>query len=179
MSETRKPLGKTTRFNIFKRDFFKCQYCGSTPPSVVLEVDHIIPVSKGGDNNELNLITSCFDCNRGKRDTLLTIKQSPANIEIIAEKEAQYLAYKQLLTSINKRAKKEITNISNIYEHHYDGDYVMTESFKNTSLKSFLSKLGYDEVEDAIYKALAKDLYKPNDTIKYFCGICHNKINKR
>ena len=35
-------------------------------PDVVLEVDHIIPISQGGENEILNLVTSCFDCNRGK-----------------------------------------------------------------------------------------------------------------
>lgn len=68
----RKPLSKKLRFEIFKRDSFKCQYCGATAPDVVLEVDHVHPVSKGGDNDILNLITSCNACNNGKRDHLLT-----------------------------------------------------------------------------------------------------------
>jgi 5-methylcytosine-specific restriction endonuclease McrA len=56
-----------TRFNLFLRDNFSCQYCGATPSKkTMLEVDHIKPVAKGGDNDMLNLITSCFDCNRGK-----------------------------------------------------------------------------------------------------------------
>lgn len=62
----RKPVTKKTRFEVFKRDGFKCQYCGRSAPDVVLEVDHIIPVCKGGDNDLLNLVTACFDCNRGK-----------------------------------------------------------------------------------------------------------------
>lgn len=47
----RKPLSKKVRFEIFKRDSFKCQYCGGASPEVVLHVDHINPVSKGGDND--------------------------------------------------------------------------------------------------------------------------------
>ena len=62
----RKNLSKSVRFEVFKRDSFTCQYCGKSAPDVVLEVDHIIPVSKGGDNDISNLITSCFECNRGK-----------------------------------------------------------------------------------------------------------------
>jgi 5-methylcytosine-specific restriction endonuclease McrA len=58
------PVSKKTRFDVFKRDFFTCQYCGLTPPAAVLEIDHIHPVSKGGKNGIDNLITSCFDCNR-------------------------------------------------------------------------------------------------------------------
>ena len=54
------------RFEIFKRDNFKCYYCGKTKDESELEVDHVIPVSKGGNNDPSNLVTSCFKCNRGK-----------------------------------------------------------------------------------------------------------------
>lgn len=65
----RKALKTTLRFRIFKRDGFTCQYCGSKAPDVSLEVDHIIPVSNGGSDDESNLTTACFDCNRGKSDS--------------------------------------------------------------------------------------------------------------
>ena len=62
----RKNLTKKVRFEVFKRDSFKCVYCGSEAPDVVLEVDHILPVIEGGTNDMHNLVTSCFDCDRGK-----------------------------------------------------------------------------------------------------------------
>lgn len=68
----RKAMGDKLRFEVFKRDQFKCQYCGKAAPEVVLHVDHINPVSKGGDNDILNLVTSCVDCNSGKSNRLLT-----------------------------------------------------------------------------------------------------------
>ena len=77
MAMERKSLSKKLRFEIFKRDQFTCQYCGQQPPDVVLEVDHIMPVSKGGDNDEMNLVTACFDCNRGKADRVLERPQRP------------------------------------------------------------------------------------------------------
>jgi len=67
----RKAISKKLRFEVFKRDGFKCQYCGAEAPKAVLHVDHIHPVSKGGDNDLLNLITSCEDCNGGKSDRTL------------------------------------------------------------------------------------------------------------
>jgi len=67
----RKAITKGVRFEIFKRDGFTCQYCGRRPPDVVLELDHIYPASKGGNNDAMNLATSCADCNRGKSDKVL------------------------------------------------------------------------------------------------------------
>ncbi len=62
-------ITKTARFSVFSKCRFTCQYCGRKPPEVVLEIDHIIPKSRGGSNRQCNLIAACFDCNRGKRDT--------------------------------------------------------------------------------------------------------------
>src|SRR5690348_290732 len=56
-------LSKKLRFEVFKRDGFRCQYCGAAAPDVLLVVDHVNPVAKGGKNNILNLITACEPCN--------------------------------------------------------------------------------------------------------------------
>ena len=59
-------IQKKKRFEVFKRDGFQCAYCGRTHRAVGLECDHIEPKSKGGSDDINNLITACFDCNRGK-----------------------------------------------------------------------------------------------------------------
>lgn len=98
----RKPISKRKRFEIFKRDNFRCSYCGQQPPVVVLEIDHIVPVSKGGDNGELNLVTSCQDCNRGKSDKPLSevksLKMSVENAAFLKEKAAQLRAIAESIT---------------------------------------------------------------------------------
>ncbi len=66
MVAKRKALSKRIRFEVFKRDGFKCQYCGVCAPDVLLHIDHIKPVSEGGTNELLNLVTSCAECNLGK-----------------------------------------------------------------------------------------------------------------
>lgn len=77
MAKKRKSISKGRRFDIFRRDGFTCQYCGQQPPDVVLEVDHILPVSRGGNNDEMNLIAACFACNRGKAAKPLDRPQRP------------------------------------------------------------------------------------------------------
>lgn len=54
------------RVSILHRDSYKCVFCGRNSKQVELEVDHIVPFSKGGSNDPSNLQTLCFDCNRGK-----------------------------------------------------------------------------------------------------------------
>ena len=57
------------RFQVLKRDHFKCCACGASPakdPSVELHIDHIIPWSKGGKTEPDNLQTLCSKCNLGK-----------------------------------------------------------------------------------------------------------------
>lgn len=56
------------RYNIMKRDNFKCVICGKGMPEVEICVDHIMPVSKGGLSIESNLRTLCNKCNAGKGD---------------------------------------------------------------------------------------------------------------
>jgi hypothetical protein len=65
----RQGISSVQRFRIFSRDRFTCRYCGARGgPDVPLEIDHHTPVSKGGGNDDENLWTACFECNRGKRD---------------------------------------------------------------------------------------------------------------
>lgn len=64
----RSGMSKRLRFSILERDDFTCQYCGLRPPYTVLQVDHIIAVTHGGDSSPDNLITACADCNSGKSD---------------------------------------------------------------------------------------------------------------
>lgn len=62
----RKPLGKRARFNVLRRDGFRCVYCGSGPQGSKLHLDHLVPLSSEGPNHPCNLVTSCQDCNLGK-----------------------------------------------------------------------------------------------------------------
>lgn len=78
--EKRIKLSPKVRYNILKRDGFICQYCGASGDEKSLEIDHVVPISKGGTNDEQNLLTSCRDCNRGKSDTNLFSKNNSSII---------------------------------------------------------------------------------------------------
>ena len=68
-----------TRFNVFLRDKFSCQYCGDKKE---LTFDHLLPRSKGGKTNWDNVVTACSSCNVQKGGRLLkfsgmTLNQKP------------------------------------------------------------------------------------------------------
>ena len=66
-SYQRSQMTPKLRFEVMKRDGYRCRICGrSASEGAKLEVDHIIPVSKGGKTIMSNLQTLCRECNRGK-----------------------------------------------------------------------------------------------------------------
>lgn len=72
--EQRALMTSKLRQQIKERDDFTCKNCGNSThkePNLLLEIDHIIPVSKGGFTEERNLQTLCWKCNRSKSDKLL------------------------------------------------------------------------------------------------------------
>ncbi|RYY08588.1 MAG: HNH endonuclease [Alphaproteobacteria bacterium] len=64
-------ISKSRRFAVLARDGFKCRYCGRAAPDFALQVDHVVPRSRGGNDLEGNLVAACTDCNAGKSDSLL------------------------------------------------------------------------------------------------------------
>lgn len=68
----RAAISAKNRFEIFKRDGFKCIYCGAAAPDAVLVVDHVTPYSESADDSLENLATACLGCNKGKGKTPLS-----------------------------------------------------------------------------------------------------------
>lgn len=55
-----------TRFNVFLRDAFHCQYCGGHFSAELLTFDHVVPRSRGGRTSWSNVVTACAPCNLRK-----------------------------------------------------------------------------------------------------------------
>lgn len=64
-------ISNRLRFEIFRRDGFRCTYCGLTAQEVALTVDHVTPRALGGMDHPSNLTTACEPCNSGKSSTLV------------------------------------------------------------------------------------------------------------
>ncbi|MFN9099412.1 MAG: HNH endonuclease [Gemmatimonadaceae bacterium] len=108
----RRTISKRTRFEVFKRDRFRCQYCGKEAPSVVLSlreigpdavaadvrvedlhVDHVVPRAAGGTDAITNYVTACVECNLGKGpiplDDDTAVQKQRAQMEDVAARREQ------------------------------------------------------------------------------------------
>ena len=81
-----------TRFNVFLRDRFGCQYCGQVLPSSQLTFDHVLPRARGGTTCWSNVVTACEPCNRLKGDRMaplpLRAPREPTARELLAARRA-------------------------------------------------------------------------------------------
>lgn len=107
----RKALSKRTRFEIFKRDGFRCHYCGATPQSAAMEVselvlDHVKPVKDGGETAAHNLVTSCVPCNAGKSAVPLGLRKYEPKVGEAdrehAEQLREYLSIQRQVADANE-----------------------------------------------------------------------------
>jgi hypothetical protein len=174
----RKPVSKKLRFDVFKRDQFVCQYCGSHPPAAVLHVDHIHPVAEGGDNSVDNLITACESCNLGKGARLLS--SAPKSLEekamLVAEREEQIRGYNNILKARAVRIDEEAWEVAaTIEQKEYIEEYSRS---KLASIRKFLAELPQIEVLHAAEIASLRFPRGGDRGFKYFCGVCWSKIRE-
>lgn len=180
----RKPIPKNVRFEVFKRDSFTCQYCGAQAPEVILEIDHITPVAKGGDNTILNLITSCRDCNRGKRDRELNDDSAVAR----QKKQLDELQQRKELMEMMIAWKEELMEIE---ERETDLISALIEGMTNyclgpdgrTVIKRLLKRFSFSEVctatEISFEKYYNGSDYGFRNALYKIGGVCYNRKKKR
>lgn len=161
---SRGAVSKRTRFEVFKRDKFTCQYCGRTPPRVVLECDHVDPVAAGGSSDPANLI-----------DRLLSVvpETVAARTARIAEAEEQYIAYRDLMRLVEARMEGEIWEVVGALFND-----TSTTNARYLSIKMFLKRLPVHLVVEAAEIALAKNPWSDPKRFQYFCGVCWNFVRE-
>ncbi len=154
----RKGLSKKVRFEVFKRDSFTCQYCGSKAPDTILHVDHIDPVANGGSDNLINLVTACQGCNSGKGATLLSdnsvLEKQRAQLDELQLQREQLdmmIQWQRGLCSIGEEATAQVASI---WSDLVPGSF-LTES-GCLGLAVLLRKHGVEHVVSAMRESVSK-----------------------
>ena len=155
----RKGLTKKVRFEVFKRDSFTCQYCGRAAPEAILEADHIKPVSKDGDNDITNLITSCRACNAGKSDRELSddtvMAKRKAQLDELQERREQIEMMMQWHSELDSLRKQELDSLVEYVNSKMVGYGINETGIKN--LRSPLRKYGLAEMLECV--SISADQY--------------------
>lgn len=189
--KTRKPLSSRIRFEVFKRDSFTCQYCGQQAPDIVLHVDHIKPVSKGGTNSTLNLITSCRDCNGGKSNKEISddtvINKQMQQLEDLQHKREQMemmFRWQKSLMNIEDDMLKKVCNFWN----NLTRGWYLNENGTST-VRKILKKHGLSAIMEAMrisaetYLKTGEDGKITNESwnqaFSRIGGICTNKEREK
>lgn len=179
------------RFEVFKKDNFTCQYCGRKTPEVILELEHVIPLSKGGTDELDNLTTSCFECNRGKGVSLLDsiLKDRDIHDEtiLLAEREFQLAEYNYLKKKIRDRENEEIEELKNHFAdqfHDNEWGYAIRE-FPHSIIRQCLKTMSYIDIFELIDIAVditsrdSKGDYHTKAAAKYLTAILRNKLREK
>jgi hypothetical protein len=183
MSRTRTTLSKRIRFEVFKRDGFTCQYCGRRPPDVTLHCDHVDPVVNGGENDMVNLVTSCSDCNLGKGPRLLgDVRPSPDAHMAWLQQQQEIAEVREY--QLAKQAEAELyagvlETLREVWETETGATW-----FPERTIRQWLIKYGPDDVEKSITTMAGKLVWagespEPNAMIRYMAGILRNKRNTK
>lgn len=153
LTPKRKSLSKKIRFEVFKRDKFTCQYCGEAAPKVVLQCDHITPVAAGGTNEIFNLITSCFDCNSGKRATPLSCdKEISLQVEQLQQLEERRQQLELLMNWRQELQNLDAEILDRVAQSFSIGGYKFSDTGRNR-VKKWLTMFRPDEIIEAATRA--------------------------
>lgn len=99
------------RFEVLKRDGFKCRYCGNSAQESVLHVDHVVPVAKGGPTVPENLVAACRDCNGGKSSVGLDETRVGAKASLSMAEHASSLKEYLGACKAATEAKEEVLDV--------------------------------------------------------------------
>lgn len=123
-----------------------------------------------------NLVTACFECNRGKSDRALSdVPQSLQDRAAeVLEREAQIKGYQAAMNKKKGRIEEEGEIVRDVYERFNKG-YTLNEKSMVT-VRLFIENLGVHEVCSAMERAYSKA--RKDQEFRYFCGICWNKIRE-
>lgn len=164
----RQAIGNKVRFEVFRRDSFKCQYCGKSAPDVILNVDHINPASKGGTNDMFNLITSCFECNQGKKARKLDdeneVSKQKRQLDILNERRVQLDMLLEWKTGLIKNTNDQSTKIARYLIKKLGTKEFSISETGMTKIKAMLKKISPEKLIEIIDETI----YQLSDSISYF-----------
>ena len=136
----RQPIPRELRHKVFQRDGYRCRECGASKEETSLEIDHIVPVARGGKNDIDNLQTLCRECNRMKHTDEWV---GGENTVEVAENELNNL-------------KNQINDLEEKLKHTSNKNDILDYKFKIKKLNKLIPK-AQKKLDDSRYEAEIKE----------------------
>lgn len=175
------PVSKSLRYQILRRDGFRCHYCGATAEQSALRVDHVIPEALGGPTEPGNLVTACQDCNAGKAAT-------PPDAETVAGLDERNVQWAAALEQAKARAAEQYEQRrSNALEFKAmwddwtdpDGKPMPLPDDYPDAIETWLRRgLTKRDLRELVHVAMAKRNLPNVATFRYFAGCCWRRLTE-
>lgn len=170
-------LSKSKRFRILRRDGFRCRYCGVVSAVALLAVDHVIPVSRGGTDDDDNLVAACIPCNAGKSDKPLTAP-APAlrTIEAMREHVEQVRESLSAQRALDDAKRELVDYLADQWREVVGSDPLRTFY---AGLYAAIEKHALGRLVDAIRVVGVSGPRNDVDKVRYFYGVLRRMDTER
>lgn len=174
---------KRLRYEILRRDGFRCRYCGATPAEAELRIDHVIPEALGGPSVPSNLATACHPCNSGKS----SVPPEAPIVEQVADDALRWSAAMERAASemearLRKRDDQNLVFLNEWTAYTYGGSAEQTVQLDpnwSTSVTR-LRTAGLTDplIVEAVKATMGANRVLPENRFRYFCGVAWNMVSE-
>jgi len=172
-------VSKRLRFEVYTRDKHACRYCGAMAPDVKLTIDHVVPVTLGGQDIPENLVTCCVDCNAGKS----SVQPGSPLIANVAEDAVRWAQAMTLAVRAAERSIEDRVAWHDWFDDQWtywcygdEEDEFPREHAWRDSLDRFVSAGMTKKMLHDVVKITMASKARPYDKWKYFCGVCWRRV---
>ena len=165
-------VSKRLRFEVFRRDGFRCRYCGRAATEAELQVDHVVPETLGGNDDPANLVTACNTCNAGK-------SSAPLDGPVVAQVADDALRWAGAMRQAAAEAARDVAGHTEVhaavkaewYRGRLPDDWTV-------SIDRFLDAGLPAEVIVKMATVAQSKMGGLGDRFAYFCGCCWTRIRQ-
>ncbi|MGW2845144.1 HNH endonuclease [Streptomyces sp. NPDC001274] len=165
-----------------RRDNHTCRYCGAAAPDVKLTIDHVIPQALGGPDEPANLVAACEDCNSGKTSTptdspiVENVKADAIRWSVAMQKAAEASRADFEVTTRYREVFLEAWNKWSTRPGGAQRSIPLDEAWQSSLDNLRAAGLPDWELSEAVRAAMSQKKVTPENTFRYFCGICWKKV---